>query len=432
MKSQLSIDLPSVDVFQIGAREHYMVPEMLRGLGLLRYLHTDLYVGKGSPIGFISRLAQFLPSNKRFRKLLDRTSSLPSENVKTYILEGVLGQISLAKSNSVRAETEANHNFQNALSKSIVNNTDPPPDVIVGFRGSDELFKAWHGQAACVLDQIDGALHEVEIIRAEQSKYADWLPEGASGQSQEFESNGSWLDIEAPRLAREWRLADLIVCNSKWTVSCLGAAGVDTSKCIIVPLAYEHNGAQPKQRMLGRRGGLRVGFLGTLTLRKGIHILLEACRDMPPGVEISVEAAGVLDVNSEVISRYGSILNWRGVLPRSRLDEFFQSIDVLALPSISEGFGLVQLEAMSRGIPVIVSDRAGDVVRDGVDGRIVPAGDPDPLRAVLIDLSNHPETVYSMGEAAIERSKDFSPEKVSAMWRSAIAQAVDIFRSRRG
>jgi glycosyltransferase involved in cell wall biosynthesis len=85
--------------------------------------------------------------------------------------------------------------------------------------------------------------------------------------------------------------------------------------------------------------------------------------------------------------------------------------DVLVFPTLSDGFGLVQLEAMAQGLPVIATSACGEVVRDGVDGFVVPSGESAPLVARLQRLRREPDLYAAMSRAALIRATEFSPDR---------------------
>jgi len=85
----------------------------------------------------------------------------------------------------------------------------------------------------------------------------------------------------------------------------------------------------------------------------------------------------------------------------------------------------VQLEAVALGIPVIASDRTGDVVIDGVNGLRVRAGDVEGLASAMLDLSGDPDRLEGMSAAARERVKVFSSTRVRELWRQCLIDTVE-------
>jgi glycosyltransferase involved in cell wall biosynthesis len=85
--------------------------------------------------------------------------------------------------------------------------------------------------------------------------------------------------------------------------------------------------------------------------------------------------------------------------------------DVLVFPTLSDGFGLVQLEAMSAGLPVIATPACGEVVQDGINGRIVPLRDASAIVMALRELRADPSKYEQFSQAACERVRNFAPDK---------------------
>jgi glycosyltransferase involved in cell wall biosynthesis len=153
-----------------------------------------------------------------------------------------------------------------------------------------------------------------------------------------------------------------------------------------------------------RPGPLRVLFLGNVSLQKGVHYLLEAAHALgKAAVSVSL-VGGVSPDGKEVLLRLSRAGEWKGSVPREKLRHVFAEHDVLVLPSVQDGFGAVICEAMAAGLPVIATENTGapDVIRNGVDGLIVPACSAPALRDALETLVMDRQRCTAMGEAGAE------------------------------
>ena len=97
-------------------------------------------------------------------------------------------------------------------------------------------------------------------------------------------------------------------------------------------------------------------------------------------------------------------------VPHNLLNQYYGQGSVFVFPSLAEGFGLVLLEAMACGIPVITTpNTAGpDILTDGVEGFIVPIRDVEALKAKLEWCYEHPQELAEMGLAARRRAEELT------------------------
>jgi glycosyltransferase involved in cell wall biosynthesis len=93
---------------------------------------------------------------------------------------------------------------------------------------------------------------------------------------------------------------------------------------------------------------------------------------------------------------------------------------VLLFPTLSDGFGLVQVEAMAHGLPVIATPCCGEVVQDTRNGFIVPPRDSDAISDRLLTLLEQPDLLARMSAAAYSRSRDFHPDRIWTLYKSVL------------
>jgi glycosyltransferase involved in cell wall biosynthesis len=129
-------------------------------------------------------------------------------------------------------------------------------------------------------------------------------------------------------------------------------------------------------------------------------------------------------------SAFGNDVRFTGFKNQTELPALFALCDVFVLPSVYEPWGLVVNEAMAAARAVIVSDEVGcqsDLVQDGVNGRVFPAGDIDALRASLRDVLSVPGRAREMGAEGLAIIRKHSFEEDVAGLRQALADVVPGF-----
>ena len=91
----------------------------------------------------------------------------------------------------------------------------------------------------------------------------------------------------------------------------------------------------------------------------------------------------------------------------------YQQADVFVLPTLSDGFGITQLEAMAHGLPVVATENCGEVVTDGIDGLVVESRNSSALAAALETLASNRERLQEMAASAVMKSKQFTLERLT-------------------
>ena len=168
-------------------------------------------------------------------------------------------------------------------------------------------------------------------------------------------------------------------------------------------------------------GKLNILFVGRLEKRKGLKYLLKAyCRLKwdHPEVRLVIVGPGTPDRDSHrVLAEHGvQDVVFAGAVPKSELPRYYQAADVFCSPATGkESFGIVLLEAMAAGKPIVATNIEGyaAVVRDGVDGLLAPPRNDAALAAALSDLIEDPGLRARMGQSGQLRAPDFAWDRVA-------------------
>jgi glycosyltransferase involved in cell wall biosynthesis len=399
-----------IAVAQLGARMHYAVPRIFHSAGLLDRFYTDLAIGRGfartvkSLGGFRSRMIEKVCSRvvpeipvadiTQFRGFGFRYSSdirnarSPSDLTRIYlaggkefcrlILKRGLGKIS------------ALYSFNSASLELLERGRE------LGVVG--------------VLEQtIAPKSIERELLSEEIDRWPHWEHPAAEDR---------YANAYCEREHAEWALADKIICGSPFVAGALASLGVPPSRCLIIPYGVESVGS-PASRTSEKGRRLRVLFCGTVGLRKGFPYLLQAAR-MLGAQGFEYQAIGNSSLTSVVESEVRKTFQWPGSVPRSQVRGYFDWADVFVLPSICEGSATVCYEALAAGVPVITTPNAGSVIRDAVDGYIIPIRDGRAIAERLGRFQSNPSLLLELSQNARRRSEEFTIEKYGKRLLAAI------------
>lgn len=167
--------------------------------------------------------------------------------------------------------------------------------------------------------------------------------------------------------------------------------------------------------------------------RKRLHVLLDASvhlRDRLPGLTIRIagggpEAARLRRICRE--QRLGGVVHWLGDISQDELAREYQTADVFCLPSVQEGFGIVFLEAMAAGKPVIAA-RAAATPEVVAEGLLTEPENAEALAAAIEELHADPARRRSLAEAGLRAVRQYDAPRVAQQFLDAISGAASRYR----
>ncbi|MEJ7738058.1 MAG: glycosyltransferase family 4 protein [Chitinophagaceae bacterium] len=250
------------------------------------------------------------------------------------------------------------------------------------------------------------------ILEMERERWPDWV-----------NTLPSYEDSVA-KLARkdeELRLADRIFVASKYTAQTLQEFPGVLAPIEVIPYGFPPVGNSRNYSTISRARPVKLLYVGSLTQRKGIADLFAAVESLINHVELTVVGRKEGDDCSSLNAALARHV-WIPSLSHDKILKLMRNHDVLVLPSLFEGFGLVITEAMSQGTPVITTERTAgpDLITHGQNGWLVQAGSTQALKSSIEDILYHPRVIAEAGRKAMETARS-RPWKV---YGKELAEAV--------
>lgn len=222
--------------------------------------------------------------------------------------------------------------------------------------------------------------------------------------------------------------SDRVVAISRYTAAEVEKL-VPGTPVSVIPYTFE----LPARDVPPRRpaSGFTVLFVGRLVERKGVVHLVEALTRIPAALQVRVEIVGGGPERAAIAAKAIELgvadrVALRGQLPDADLHAAYARADAFVLPAVvdsrgdTEGLGVVLLEAMNFGVPVIGSALGGilDIVVDGESGLLVPPGDPAALADAITRLASDRELARRLGEGGRSRlTTHFAWPTIVEQWR---------------
>lgn len=201
----------------------------------------------------------------------------------------------------------------------------------------------------------------------------------------------------------EYEAAQAVLVPSSYARRSFVEMGIPEGKIHCIPFGVN---VEAYRRSAPRDDSFRILFVGWLSVRKGLHHLLQAVGRANLTKATLVLAGTALPETEAILKRYPvANVEITGALSQADVATQMSRASVFVLPSIEEGFGMVMAEALACGCPVIASSNTGaaDFFTHGQEGLIFPSGDSDALAQALVQLHDDPQRLADMADRAATR-----------------------------
>jgi len=291
---------------------------------------------------------------------------------------------------AMNAIYERDEKFDSLISKKVAGQR---AEIFWGFQGSSRLsLEAAKKSEKTAIVELSGAHvpFVVELLEEERMLHPDW-----SDSFSHFNFPRSYFE----RLKEEPHVADMVIGASSYTRSSLMQYGVPESKFRMLPLGFDPAAIKIKDLRKLRKNPLKLLYVGRVTQAKGVKYALEAVKYFDK-TEIELHIIGHVQGSGTALKKYNNFV-LHPAISQGELFSVYCNYDALILPTISDGFGLVILEAMAAGIPVIATENSAgpDIVEHGKSGFVIPIRSVAAIVQCIEVLKNQTSEQYELMSA---------------------------------
>lgn len=271
-----------------------------------------------------------------------------------------------------------------------------------------------------ILSMVHGDVREEQdILEQEEAASPEFFPiylgDGALDRTEL-----AWLHA---RRLRDITLADRVLVPSEHIRQTLIRHGTDPAAVSVIPYAADTRRFRPRSSATTGEGCTFL-FAGGITQRKGIKYLLEAWQKVRrPNWRLQL--LGALPKDVRPLEPYLDGVEVLGRVAHADVPARMAAADVFVFPSLFEGSAVVTYEALACGLPSIVTPNAGSVVRDGIDGFLVPPGDVSELAARMELMGLDPELRTRIARSARARAEEFDWTRYHAAIRNSVRELIE-------
>ncbi len=224
----------------------------------------------------------------------------------------------------------------------------------------------------------------------------------------------------------EYELADYITIPSEFAKKTYLEYGVSESKLIKVPYGVDLKEFKYLNKKRPEGDKFRLISVGTISIRKGSHILIEAFEQLSlKNSELTF--VGPMEKNfKKILKKYKKLKNVKFISKQKQenLKYFYNNSDIFVLYSLEEGLSMVQAQAMACGLPIICSENTGgsEIVDHGINGYVIPIKNIEILKNKIQEFYNDKSKLKNFSLNALKKTKELS-------WENYGKKLINTYRS---
>ena len=365
---------------------------------LYKYI-TTVYMKKKSITNMISR---FLPNNIRIRAINRKCNELDDHEIVQFCeLDGLillfLQRIDKNKKLYDKWSLHITKKFGIKVAKyAIKNNADA---IIIYDTQGAYIGKYLHKHKSKIKLIMDVSAANLDYMKGIYSKDFKICPSFKNRLL--FEKGYLWNDKVMKPLREEIIYPDAFLVGSSFVKKSLIFANVDEDKIYICP--YGSNFSSIEKKKFDVEKPLKLVYVGNVTAMKGIYYLLEAVMQFDKN-DVELTLVGSFDNSDNTFDKYLKRVSFVGAVPHFEVKKYLENADVFVMPSLGEGFNLSTVEALSLGLPCMVSNNSGlnDFIVEEENGLVFNIQDIADISNCIQYFLDNKSKLSSMSKKALE------------------------------
>ncbi len=212
----------------------------------------------------------------------------------------------------------------------------------------------------------------------------------------------------------EYELADYITIPSEFAKKTYLEYGISESKLIKVPYGVDLKEFKYLNKKRPKGDKFRIISVGTISIRKGSHILIEAFEQLSLNNSELIFVGTIENNFKKILKKFKKLKNVKFISKQKQenLKYFYNNSDIFVLYSLEEGLSMVQAQAMACGLPIICSENTGgsEIVDDGINGYVIPIKNIEILKNKIQEFYYDRSKLKNFSLNALKKTKDISWE----------------------